>query len=60
MTVPNPSKRYVSAVTKDKETRGYATFGGLGDRQVGTIIGVKLGDANADSYKYEPRAALLA
>ena len=33
---------------------------GLWDRQVDTIIDVKLGDADADSYKYEPMAALLA
>ena len=33
---------------------------GLWDLQVDDIIDVKLGDANADSYKYEPMAALLA
>ena len=32
---------------------------GLWDRQVDAIIDVKLGDADADSYKYEPMAALL-
>ena len=33
---------------------------GLWDRQAEAIIDVKLGDADADSYKYEPTAALLA
>ena len=33
---------------------------GLWDRQVDSIIDIKLGDANADSYKYEPMTALLA
>ena len=33
---------------------------GLWDRQVDTIIDVKIGDADADSYKYEPMAALLS
>ena len=33
---------------------------GLWDRQVEAIIDVKLGDSDADSYKYEPMAALLA
>ena len=32
---------------------------GLWDRQVDVIIGVKLGDADADTYKYEPMAVLL-
>ena len=32
---------------------------GLWDRQVDSIIDVKLGDADADTYKYEPMAALL-
>ena len=32
---------------------------GLWDRQINTIIDVKLGDADEDSYKYEPLAALL-
>ena len=33
---------------------------GLWDRQVDATIYVKLGDTDADSYKYEPMAALLA
>ena len=33
---------------------------GLRDRQVDAIIDVKLGDADADSYKYEPTTALLS
>ena len=32
----------------------------LWDRQVEAIIGVKLGDADADSYKYEIMASLIA
>ena len=33
---------------------------GLWDPQVDAIIDIKLGDAYAGSYKYEPMAALLA
>ena len=33
---------------------------GLWDRQIEAIIDVKIGDADADSYKYEPMASLLA
>ena len=32
----------------------------LWDIQVKEIIDVKLGDADTDSYKYEPTAALVA
>ena len=32
----------------------------LWDRQVNAIIDVKLGDADAYTYKYEPMTALLA
>ena len=32
---------------------------GLWDRQVDAIVDVKIGDADADSYKYEPMTALL-
>ena len=32
----------------------------LWDRQVDAIIDVKLGDADTDSYKYEPMIAILA
>ena len=35
-------------------------FRGLWDRQFDAIIDIKLGDADADSYKYELMAALLA
>ena len=45
---------------KEKETWGGVLLRGLWDCQVGAIIYVKLGDADADSYKYEPTAALLA
>ena len=33
---------------------------GLWDRQFEAIIDVKLGDADVDSYKYEPMAAFLS
>ena len=33
---------------------------GLWDRQVDVIIDVKLGDADADEYKYEPMKFFLA
>ena len=33
---------------------------GLCDRQADSITDVKLGDADTDSYKYDPMAALLA
>ena len=33
---------------------------GLWDLQADAIIDIKLGDADTDSYKYEPMAALLA
>ena len=45
---------------KDKETRGDIMIRGFWDRQAEAIIDVKLGDADADSYKYEPMTALLA
>ena len=32
----------------------------LWDRQIDDIIDIKLGDADADTYKYEPMTALLA
>ena len=45
---------------KDKETRGDVMIPGLWYRQVNDIIGVKLGDADADTYKYEPMTVLLS
>ena len=45
---------------KYKETRGCVMIQGLWDRKVKAIIDVKIGNANADSYKYEPIIALLA
>ena len=33
---------------------------GLWDRQVDVIIDVKTGDADADTYKYEPMTSLLS
>ena len=45
---------------KYKETRGYLTIQGLWYQQDDTIIDVRLGNADADSYKYEPMAALRA
>ena len=32
----------------------------LWDQQADAIINIKLGDANADSYKYEPMVVILA
>ena len=40
--------------------QGEVTVRGLRDRQVEDIIDIKLGEADADSYKYEPMVALLA
>ena len=45
---------------KDKETRGDVMIRGLWDRKIDAIIDVKLGDADAYSYSYEPMAELLA
>ena len=33
---------------------------GLWDRQVDAVIDIKIGDADADTYKYEPMTSLLA
>ena len=53
-------KEILHGSDKGKETRGNVMIQGLWDRQVEAIIDVKLGDADADSYKYEPMSALLA
>ena len=45
---------------KEKETRGDVMVRVLWDCKVDTIIDVKLGDADADTYQYEPITALLA
>ena len=45
---------------KYKETQGDMMIQGLWDRKFDAIIDVKLGDADVDSYKYEPMADLLA
>ena len=37
---------------QDKETRGYFMVQGLWNHQVDTIIDVKLGDSDTDTYKY--------
>ena len=44
---------------KDKGTRGDVIVRGVWDRQVDAIIDVKLGDSDADTYKYEPMTVLL-
>ena len=44
---------------KEKLTQGEVMVWFLWDCQVDSIIDVKLGDADTDSYKYEPMAALL-
>ena len=43
---------------KDKEKRGDVMIRGLWDRQTEAIIDVKIDDTDADSYKYDPMAAL--
>ena len=45
---------------KYKDTQRYVMVQGLWDCQVGAIIDVKIGDAYADTYTYEPITALLA
>ena len=45
---------------KDKETRGDVMIQSLWDLRVDAIIDVKIGDADADTYKYKPKKALLA
>ena len=44
---------------KDKETQGYVMIQFLWDQQTESIIDIKLGDTDVDSYKYEQMAALL-
>ena len=44
---------------KHKDTRVDVVIRGLWDRQVKAIMDVKLGDADADTYKYEPMKSLL-
>ena len=45
---------------KHKDTREDVMIRGLWDCQVDAIIDIKLGDAEADTYKYEPMTSLLA
>ena len=45
---------------EDKETWGDVMVLGLWDRQVEAIINFKLGDADMDTYQYEPMTALLS
>ena len=42
------------------ETRGGFLIRGLWESQTDAIIDVRFGDANADTYKYEPMDNLLA
>ena len=44
---------------KQKDTRGDVMIRGLWDRQFNAIIDVKLVDADADTYKYDPITSLL-
>ena len=44
---------------KHKDTRGEMMIRGLWDLQVYAIIKVKIGDTDADKYKYEPMKSLL-
>ena len=56
----NRSERGVcQGINKYNETRGDAMIQGLLDRQAEAIIDIKIGDADAYSYKYDPMAALL-
>ena len=41
------------------DTRGNVIIQGLWDRKTDTIIYVKLGDADADTYRFEPMLTLL-
>ena len=45
---------------KHKDTRGDVIIRCLLDLQINAVIDVKLGDADADTYKYDPMASLLA
>ena len=45
---------------RHKDTRRDVMIRGLWDRQVNPIIDVKLGDADADTYKHDPMTSLLA
>ena len=45
---------------KYKETQGDMMIQGLWDRKFDAIIDIKHFDADADRYKYEPIAELLA
>ena len=45
---------------KHKDTRLDVMIKGLWDRQVEAIIDVKLGYADADTYKYKPMTVILA
>ena len=45
---------------KDNETRGDVMIQVLWDHQVEAIIDVNLGDADADTYKYDSMTLLLA
>ena len=45
---------------KHKDMRGDVIIRGLWDHQVDVIIDVKLGDADADTYKYDPMSSLLS
>ena len=55
------SKKEILQVSdKDKETHGGVIVRGLWYFQVDAIIDSKIGDADADSYKYEPISALLS
>ena len=43
---------------KHNDTRGDMIIQGLWDSQVDTIIDVKIGEADADTYTYEPMTSL--
>ena len=41
------------------ETRGDVLIWGLWDRQTGAIVDIKLGDADVDTYRFDPMVTLL-
>ena len=41
------------------ETRGDVLIWGLWDRQTGAIVDIKLGDADVDTYRFDPMVTFL-
>ena len=53
------SERKINQGSDNLDTRGNVIIQGLWDRKTDTIIYVKLGDADADTYRFEPMLTLL-